>query len=94
VGVKIFTGPNVSRGLPVPVVVRFDYQRQCAGSQGRGRCCNAAVRQRNRSCRSPKLFDQGLLQHLLTLRPTGEINTPPLKNDRAQSIQPRSSGRY
>ena len=25
VGIKIFTGLNVSRGLPVPVVVRFDY---------------------------------------------------------------------
>jgi hypothetical protein len=33
VGVKIFRGLNVSRGLPVPVVVRFDY----AGSVPRSR---------------------------------------------------------
>lgn len=35
VGVKIFTGLNVSRGLPVPIVVRFDYHGQVPGARER-----------------------------------------------------------
>lgn len=35
VGIKIFTGLNVSRGLPVPVVVRFDYHGQVPGARDR-----------------------------------------------------------
>ncbi|MGD8843478.1 MAG: carboxysome shell carbonic anhydrase, partial [Gammaproteobacteria bacterium] len=35
VGVKIFTGLNVNRGLPVPVVVRFDYHGRVPGARER-----------------------------------------------------------
>jgi carboxysome shell carbonic anhydrase len=35
VGIKIFTGLNVDRGLPVPVVVRFDYHGQVPGARER-----------------------------------------------------------
>jgi len=67
VGVKIFTGLNVSRGLPVPVVVRFDYHGSVPGARER------ALLQCRRTAsaievRYAKLFDQGLLHTLLTLR--------------------------
>ena len=35
VGIKIFTGLNVSHSLPVPVVVRFDYHGRVPGSRER-----------------------------------------------------------
>ena len=35
VGVSIFTGLNVSHGLPVPVVVRFDYHGNVPGARER-----------------------------------------------------------
>ncbi len=35
VGIKIFTGLNVSHGLPVPVIVRFDHHGQVPGSRER-----------------------------------------------------------
>lgn len=67
VGVKIFKGLNVSRGLPVPVVVRFDYNGTVPGARER------AVRHARRvqeaiENRYPDLFAQGLLHALLTVR--------------------------
>ncbi len=35
VGIKIFTGLNVSHGLPVPIVVRFDYHGKVPGARDR-----------------------------------------------------------
>ena len=35
VGIKIFTGLNVSRGLPVPIVIRCDYHGQVPGARAR-----------------------------------------------------------
>ena len=35
VGIRIFTGLNVNRGLPVPVVVRFDYHGEVPGARDR-----------------------------------------------------------
>jgi carboxysome shell carbonic anhydrase len=35
VGVKIFSGLNVAHGLPIPVVVRFDYHGQVPGARER-----------------------------------------------------------
>jgi len=67
VGVKIFKGLNVSRGLPVPVVVRFDYHGQVPGARDRAiRNCQrvqAAIENRYAD-----LFEQGLLHALLTIR--------------------------
>ena len=67
VGIKIFKGLNVSRGLPVPVVVRFDYNGQVPGARDRAirRCqrVQAAI-----ESRYADLFSQGLLHALLTVR--------------------------
>ena len=67
VGVKIFKGLNVSQGLPVPVVVRFDYHGQVPGARER------AVRHAQRvqaaiESRYADLCSQGLLHALLTVR--------------------------
>ncbi|MCT0207855.1 carboxysome shell carbonic anhydrase [Synechococcus sp. CS-1332] len=74
VGVKIFKGLNVSRGLPVPVVVRFDYNGKVPGARER------AVRHAQRvqeaiENRYADLFSQGLLHALLTVRDQ-ERHTP------------------
>lgn len=67
VGVKIFKGLNVSRGLPVPVVVRFDYNSQVPGARERAiRNCQRV--QSAMENRYPDLFEQGLLHALLTVR--------------------------
>jgi hypothetical protein len=67
VGVKIFKGLNVSRGLPVPVVVRFDYHGSVPGARDRAiqHChrTDAAIRNRYR-----QLGAEGLLHTLLTVR--------------------------
>jgi carboxysome shell carbonic anhydrase len=67
VGVKIFKGLNVSRGLPIPVVVRFDYHGQVPGGKER------AVRHAQRvqaaiESRYSDLHQQGLIHVLLTVR--------------------------
>ena len=67
VGVKIFRGLNVSRGLPVPVVVRFDYHGTVPGARDRAIRnavrVQAAIEERYRD-----LYSQGLLHALLTVR--------------------------
>jgi len=67
VGVKIFRGLNVSRGLPVPVVVRFDYHGTVPGARERAihhaERVQAAIEERYRD-----LYSQGLLHALLTVR--------------------------
>ena len=67
VGVKIFRGLNVSRGLPVPVVVRFDYHGTVPGARDRAirnaERVQAAIEERYRD-----LYSQGLLHALLTVR--------------------------
>jgi hypothetical protein len=67
VGVKIFSGLNVSRGLPIPVVLRFDYHGAVPGARERaiahcGRV-KAAI-----EARYSNLCQQGLLHTLLTVR--------------------------
>jgi carboxysome shell carbonic anhydrase len=66
VGVKIFKALNVSRGLPVPVVVRFDYSGKVPGAReravDRAERVLAAMR-----ARYGDLFDQGLIHALLTV---------------------------
>ena len=67
VGVKIFRSLNVSRGLPVPMVVRFDYNGQVPGARQRAilraQRVQAAIEQRYAD-----LVQQGLLHALLTVR--------------------------
>lgn len=67
VGVKIFTGLNVSRGLPIPVVVRYDYHGVVPGARERAieHChrVDDALR-----ARYPDLAERGLLHTLLVVR--------------------------
>ena len=67
VGIKIFTGLNVSHGLPVPVVVRFDYHGDVPGARERAeqRCGRVA---QALSERFEDLCQQGLLHVLQVAR--------------------------
>jgi len=67
VGIKIFTGLNASRGLPVPVVIRNDYHGQVPGARERAvaRCnqLNKALHER-----FSDFSKRGLLHTLLMVR--------------------------
>ena len=67
VGIKIFSKLNVAHGLPVPVVIRFDYHGQVPGSRERAieRCerVSAAV-----TSRYGDLAGKNLLHTLLVVR--------------------------
>ena len=67
VGVKIFSGLNVAHGLPIPVVVRFDYHGQVPGARERAvqHCARVseAMLQRYES-----LSEKGLLHVLQVTR--------------------------
>jgi len=67
VGIKIFKGLNVSHGLPVPVVVRFDYHGDVPGARERAeqRCGRVA---QALSQRYEDLCQQGLLHVLQVAR--------------------------
>lgn len=67
VGVKIFSGLNVERGLPVPAVVRFDYHGQVPGARERAEARTRRVAEALRN-RFPRLGEQGLLHTLLAVR--------------------------
>lgn len=67
VGIKIFSRLNVERGLPIPVVVRFDYRGDVPGARDRAalRChrVHGALQARYR-----ELVERGLLHTLLAVR--------------------------
>ena len=67
VGVKIFKGLNVSRDLPIPVVIRFDYSSSVPGARERAisdcQRVNSAI-----STRYSDLVRDGLLHTCLTIR--------------------------
>ena len=67
VGVKIFKGLNVSRGLPIPVVLRFDYHGAVPGARERAITHCERVKTAIES-RYSDLCQQGLLHTLLTVR--------------------------
>lgn len=67
VGIKIFTGLNISKGLPAPVVVRFDYHGKVPGARDRAQQhCQRVTRAFNE--RYSKLAEQGLLHILQVTR--------------------------
>ncbi|MDJ0832869.1 MAG: carboxysome shell carbonic anhydrase [Gammaproteobacteria bacterium] len=67
VGIKIFTGLNVNKGLPVPVVVRFDYHGQVPGARERAeQHCARVTRALNE--RYAELAEQGMLHILQVIR--------------------------
>ena len=67
VGIKIFTGLNVSHGLPVPIVVRFDYHGNVPGARERAEehCDRVANALHDRY---QELSDRGLLHTLQVVR--------------------------
>jgi carboxysome shell carbonic anhydrase len=67
VGVKIFTGLNVSHGLPIPIVIRFDYHGHVPGARDRAveNCKRVAEALRSRYS---ELAQSGLLHTLLAIR--------------------------
>lgn len=70
VGVKIFSGLNVARGLPIPVVVRYDYHGQVPGARERAveRCNRVAQAMRERYA---DLVERGLFHTMLVVRDCG-----------------------
>ena len=74
VGVKIFTGLNVSQDLPIPVVRRFDYSGKVPGAKERA--INDCERVNNAiSIRYKNLVDQGLLHTCSTIRDRDNIHS-------------------
>lgn len=67
VGVKIFKGLNVSRDLPIPVVVRFDYSGRVPGARERAIADCQRIQQAINE-RYASLVKDGLLHTLLTIR--------------------------
>lgn len=67
VGIKIFTGLNVNRGLPVPVIVRHDYHGGVPGARERAiaHCERIAAALK---ARYPQLCAEGMLHCLRAVR--------------------------
>ena len=67
VGIKIFSGLHVAHGIPVPVVVRYDYHGNVPGSYERAKvhCRRVASALHDRYA---ELTSQGLLHTLLAVR--------------------------
>ena len=67
VGVKIFTGLNVSRDLPIPIVIRFDYSGKVPGARERAIADCLRVKEAI-ELRYRDLVGEGLLHTFLTIR--------------------------
>lgn len=67
VGIKIFTGLNVKRGLPIPVVIRYDYHGHVPGARQRA---ESRCRQLNEALHSrySDYAERGMLYTLLMVR--------------------------
>lgn len=67
VGMKIFSGLTMSRGLPAPVIIRHDYHGKVPGAKERSvqRCKGLEQALRDRY---QEKFEQGLVQTLLVVR--------------------------
>lgn len=72
VGVKIFTGLNIARGLPIPIVVRFDYDGKVPGARERAVARCLQIRAATHA-RYAQLVEQGLLHCLLMVRDRSEV---------------------
>jgi carboxysome shell carbonic anhydrase len=67
VGVKIFTGLKVTHGLPIPIVIRFDYHGHVPGARERAEANCKRVADALRT-RYAELAQSGLLHTLLAIR--------------------------
>jgi len=67
VGIKIFTGLNINRGLPAPVVIRYDYHGKVPGARERAiarcQCLENALKNR-----FSELSSKGMLHTFLVVR--------------------------
>ncbi len=88
VGIKIFTGLNIKRGLPAPVVIRYDYHGNVPGARDRAvarcKCLDLAMRQR-----FPEQAEKGLLHTLLVVRDCNADNKIEVV---ASSVTPEDTG--
>ncbi len=75
VGIKIFTGLNVSHGLPVPLVVRFDYNGGIPGARERAVARCERIAQALHS-RYSELSKKGLLHTLTMVRDCEQEDAP------------------
>ena len=64
---KIFTGLNVTQGLPIPIVIRFDYHGHVPGARDRAEANCKRVADALRA-RYSELAQDGLLHTLLAIR--------------------------
>ena len=71
VGISIFTGLNVSHGLPIPIVVRYDYHGNVPGARERAEehCQRVSAALHSRYS---ELKEQGLLHTLQVVRDINE----------------------
>ena len=67
VGMKIFTGLNIIRGLPVPVVIRYDYHGDVPGARARA-VAHCERLQDAMLSRFPKQANEGFLHAMLVVR--------------------------
>lgn len=67
VGIKIFTGLNINKGLPIPIIIRCDYDGRVPGSKERAESKAKRIEGAVHS-RYTDLSEAGKLQTLCTLR--------------------------
>ena len=67
VGIKIFTGLNIKRGLPAPVVIRYDYHGNVPGARERA-VAKVECLQQAMAARFPEQTQKGLIHTLLVVR--------------------------
>ena len=74
VGIKIFTGLNIKRGLPAPVVIRYDYHGNVPGARERAisrcQCLQTAM-----EARFPEQTARGQIHTLLVVRDCSAENS-------------------
>jgi len=89
VGIKIFTGLNIKRGLPAPVVIRYDYHGNVPGARERA-IAKVECLQQAMAARFPEQSQQGMIHTLLVVRDVsadasieivGGSTQPPLVED-------------
>jgi len=88
VGISIFTGLNVSQGLPVPIVVRYDYHGNVPGARERAEehCRRVSSALQNRY---NELTERGLLHTLQVVR---DINSAGQIEILDCSVQTKATG--
>jgi len=74
VGIKIFTGLNIKRGLPAPVVIRYDYHGYVPGARERA-IAKVECLQQAMAARFPEQTKKELIHTLLVVRDCSTDNS-------------------